>query len=162
MNAVDRSDQILATNNVLRKCMRWWKTLFFHLIDIAIVNSFILFREHQAKNPDDEALHRPRDYSLSSFREEIVRQLCGFTEYENAPSGSKLKEGPPPGDFETLHIPEYSELRKRCVVCYKQGVDLKVQSYCSRPKCEGKYMHVATKDKDCFRVFHSREFQSSK
>ena len=27
MNAVDRSDQILATNNV--KCMRWWKTLFF-------------------------------------------------------------------------------------------------------------------------------------
>ena len=29
MNAVDRSDQILATNNVLRKCMRWWKTLFF-------------------------------------------------------------------------------------------------------------------------------------
>lgn len=42
MNAVDRSDQILATNNVLRKCLRWWKTLFFHLIDIAVVNSFIL------------------------------------------------------------------------------------------------------------------------
>jgi len=40
MNAVDRSDQILATNNVLHKCMRWWKTLFFHLI----VNSFILFK----------------------------------------------------------------------------------------------------------------------
>ena len=42
MNAVDRSDQVLATNNVLRKCLRWWKTLFFHLIDIAVVNSFIL------------------------------------------------------------------------------------------------------------------------
>ena len=78
MNAVDRSDQILATNNVLRKCMRWWKTLFFHLTDIAVVNSFILFKEHQANNPDDEALSRPNDYSLSSFREEIVRQLCGF------------------------------------------------------------------------------------
>ena len=35
MNAADRSDQILATNNVLRKCKRWWKTLFFHLIDTA-------------------------------------------------------------------------------------------------------------------------------
>ena len=75
MNAVDRSDQILATNNVLRKCMWWWKTLFFHLIDIAVVNSFILFKEHQANNPDDEALHRPNDYALSSFREELVRQL---------------------------------------------------------------------------------------
>ena len=74
MNAVDRSDQILATNNVLHKCMRWWKTLFFHLIDIAVVNSYILFKKHQAKNPDEEALRRPRDYLLSSFREEIVRQ----------------------------------------------------------------------------------------
>lgn len=28
MNAVDRSDQILGTHNVQRKCMRWWKTFF--------------------------------------------------------------------------------------------------------------------------------------
>ena len=73
MNAVDRSDQILATNNVNRKCMRWWKTLFFHLIDIAVVNSFLLFKEHQAKFPDNVDLHRPNYYSLGDFREEIVR-----------------------------------------------------------------------------------------
>jgi len=163
MNAVDRSDQILATNNVLRKCMRWWKTLFFHLIDIAVVNSFILFREHQAKNPDNEALQRARDYSLSSFREEIVRQLCDFKEYENAPSYGYVKPDPPPvEDFAILHIPEYSEQRKRCVVCQKDGLDLKVNTYCSAPSCEEKFMHVAAKDKDCFRVFHSREFQNSK
>ena len=73
MNGVDRSDQILATHNVLRKCMRWWKTMFFHLIDIAVVNAFILFKEHQAKFPDVEALHRPSDYSLGNFREEMGR-----------------------------------------------------------------------------------------
>ena len=38
-NAVERSHQILATNNVLRKCTRWWKTLFFHLIDTSPVQS---------------------------------------------------------------------------------------------------------------------------
>ena len=50
--------------------------MFFHLIDIAVVNAFILFKEHQAKFPDVEALHRPSDFSLGNFREEIVRQLC--------------------------------------------------------------------------------------
>ena len=45
MNAVDRSDQILATHNVQRKCTRWWKTPFIHLIDIGVVNSFIHFRD---------------------------------------------------------------------------------------------------------------------
>ena len=34
MNGVDKSDQILNTNNVLRKCVPWWKTLFFHMIDL--------------------------------------------------------------------------------------------------------------------------------
>ena len=73
MNGVDRSDQILATNTVLRKTMKWWKTMVFHLIDMAVVNGFILFKEHQTQFPDDEALKRPSHYSLGDFREEIVR-----------------------------------------------------------------------------------------
>jgi len=37
MNGVDKSDQHLA-KYLLRKCVRWWKTLFFHLVDITVVN----------------------------------------------------------------------------------------------------------------------------
>ena len=44
---------------------------FFHLFDIAVVNGFMLFREHQANYPDDEALQRPKDYSLPDFRDEL-------------------------------------------------------------------------------------------
>ena len=40
MNAVDRSDQILSTFNIQRKCVRWWKTLFFHVIDMAVVATY--------------------------------------------------------------------------------------------------------------------------
>ena len=57
MNAVDRSDQILATNNAKSKCMRWWETLFFHLIDMAVVNTFILIKEYQAKFTDNADIH---------------------------------------------------------------------------------------------------------
>ena len=64
MNGVDRSHQLIGTNNVMRKYLRWWKTLFFHLIDIAFVNGFILFQENQANFPDDEDLQRPQGYSV--------------------------------------------------------------------------------------------------
>ena len=160
MNAVDRSDQILATNNVNRKCMRWWKTLFFHLIDIAVVNSFLLFKEHQTKFPDNVDLHRPSHFSLSDFREEIVRQLCNLPECDVPPVLSSVKPAPPSSsEFETVHIPRFTAHQKRCVVCLKQGRgEFKVSSFCSAPQCEGKYMHVTTKN--CFEEFHSKAYHS--
>ena len=167
MNAVDRSDQILATNNVLRKCMRWWKTLFFHLIDIAIVNSFILFREHQVQFPDVKELERPADYSLASYREELVRQICGFEEYQDPPKPSCTRPPtptppPPPGEFETVHIPVvHGDLRRNCVVCYKRdGSERRVNTSCSAPQCKGSFMHITT-ERNCFREFHSREYHEN-
>ena len=162
MNAVDRSDQILATNNVLRKCMKWWKTLFFHLIDIAVVNSFILFKEHQVQFPDNEALHRTADFSLADFREEICRQLCDFPEYDLPPVHGQAKAAPPlPHRFVTEHIPVFSTtMRRNCVVCSKKdGSKLRVASSCSAPQCEGKYMHVTT-EKNCFAEFHTEAYHA--
>lgn len=107
MNAVDRSDQIIAKNSVLRKCMRWWKTLFFHMIDIAVVNSYILFQLYRAENLDVEELKRPNKYSLAEYREELVRQLTGLEEYASPPVFK-----PPtvePGAFETAHIVKSSD-----------------------------------------------------
>ena len=159
MNGVDRSDQILATYNVLRRCKRWWKVLFFHLIDIAVVNSYILFREHQAQFPDFEELRRPKEYSLLQYRAEIVRQICGFPEYSDPPVRSA---GRPvsPHEFESVHMPVFGEERRNCVVCYKKSrVQQRVFSKCSADQCEGKHMHV-TKDKNCFLEFHSREYHS--
>lgn len=160
MNAVDRSDQILAVNNVLRKCVRWCKVLFFHLIDIAVVNSFLLFREHQHQFPDNEDLKRTTDYSLTNFREEIVRQICDFPEKADQPPvlSTPKAEVVDPNEFQSLHMPVFTDERKNCVVCYKtRKLQRQVYSTCSAPMCKGKYMHV-TKEKNCFQVFHSREY----
>ena len=34
MGGIDKSDQYLAYHNVLRKTVRFWKTLFYHLVDV--------------------------------------------------------------------------------------------------------------------------------
>ncbi|XP_066926570.1 piggyBac transposable element-derived protein 4-like [Clytia hemisphaerica] len=111
MNGVDKSDQILSSNNLLRKCLRWWKTLFFHLIDIAIVNSFILFQElrKQGKLGD---VKRPKDYSLLHFREELVRNILGIPEFADPPIYKLLT--PTERKVPITHIPDFTSSRRNC------------------------------------------------
>jgi len=156
MNGVDLSDQIIGKNNVLRKCMRWWKTLFFHMIDIAVVNSFILFQMYRRQNEDVQELKRPQKYSLAEYREELVRQLSGLEEYGQPPvfRPGRTKE---PAQFETVHIPQFSDTKRNCKVCYKTSkTELKVISYCSAPQCQV-YLHCTQKN-NCFAIWHSNAY----
>jgi hypothetical protein len=46
MGGVDVNDQICQYYEVLRKCVKWWKTLFFHLFNMLLVNVYILHRKY--------------------------------------------------------------------------------------------------------------------
>ena len=151
MNGVDKSDQMLSYHNISRKCIRWWKTLFFHLIDIAVANSFILFQRYRAEHSEVEALRRQSKYSVG-FREALVRQIVGWQEYNDPPAyGYKA-----PGNckFETVHMPKVSECRRQCAVCYKEGRgQLRVNTYCNAPQCQ-KYLHISSSF-NCCETWHS-------
>ena len=51
------------------------EALFFYIIDIAVVNSFIIFKQHQVEHPEIEDLQRPRNYALVDYKEELVRHF---------------------------------------------------------------------------------------
>jgi len=68
MGGVDKSDQFLAYHNVLRKTVRFWKTLFYHLVDIAVVNSSILYNLAAA----NEGM---KPISENDFRDKLVLQI---------------------------------------------------------------------------------------
>ena len=106
MNGVDKSDQILSKYNLSHKGVRWWKTLFYHIIDIAVVNGFILFQQHRKNNPDLVTLKRHSRYSILDFREELIRNIMGFEEYAEPPTFRVHK---PVGNFTSEHIPQFSD-----------------------------------------------------
>ena len=60
MSGVDKSDQYISRYETLRKTHRWWKTLFFHMLDVARVNSFLLFQDLRKKNPHVKQLNRKK------------------------------------------------------------------------------------------------------
>lgn len=82
MGGVDRSDQLIKYYNVLRQTKKYWKTLLFHCIDIAVVNAHIMNKEIVDKlmsqylfreNPCEKPLWSP--YYWYSLREQQTRQI---------------------------------------------------------------------------------------
>ena len=129
INGVDKLDQILSTHNLQSKCVQWWKTLFFHLINITTVNSFTIFQECQKAEPNIDGLQKPANYSLLSFREELVRNILELEEYSNSPVYRIFKQKDLTV-FNTVHIPVFSKTKRNCKVCYAQTKkECKVLSY---------------------------------
>ena len=66
MGYVDKADQLKSTYAIDKKSKKWWLRIFWHLIDTAIVNLFVIYQEKGNK-----------DQTLKSFRLSIVDGLIG-------------------------------------------------------------------------------------
>ena len=78
MGGVDLSDQMFRMYSVGSRTRKWWKTLFFHLFDMVVVNAYLLWKHSK---PSDLALHMASNYSLLDFRTDLAIQL---TELDDA------------------------------------------------------------------------------
>ena len=76
MGGEDIPDQLIGYYESLRPTRQYWKTLLFHFIDIAVMNSWVLFCLYREAHPD--AIDRPNSNSHSDFIDALIRQLAGI------------------------------------------------------------------------------------
>lgn len=43
MGAVDRSDMMTSSVDCTRKCLKWYKKFFFHVVDITLLNAHVMY-----------------------------------------------------------------------------------------------------------------------
>ncbi|WAR13140.1 PGBD4-like protein [Mya arenaria] len=74
MGRVDLHDQLRAKYPVSRDSKKWWRYLFWFVLNSAIVNSFILFKQASSR------LNNKKRFTHLDFRQELINQLiAGFS-----------------------------------------------------------------------------------
>ena len=110
MGAVDKADHYCVSYSFLRKTLRWWRKLFFWMLEVSLINSFILYRLET---------HQPNLTRLQ-YRKKIILQLVRNTRNVNA---ERRRRPSSADDHERLQkIPHFiakaaSGHTKACMVC---------------------------------------------
>lgn len=69
MGGVDKFDQLKERYSIGRRSVKWWHRIFYFLLDLAIVNSYVLWKLQQPdKNKCDQL----------TFRIKLSRQLINY------------------------------------------------------------------------------------
>ena len=79
MGGVNKSDQYIGYYDTIHKTRRFWKTLFFHFIDVMVTNAFLLYKEHIFSRKDLSPTEQ-RKIIHKRFRELLVTELCTATD----------------------------------------------------------------------------------
>lgn len=150
MGFVDKADMLKSTYEIDRKSKKWWHRIFFHFIDVTVVNSYILFKQRSEGST----------LTLKDFRLALLEGLiCYKGENKNKRKRESIagtKNFKPKVSLEkrfcrdTMHLPVYGTQR-RCAYC-----STKAEPHRSRWSCKACEVALCLGDKkNCFLLFHS-------
>lgn len=147
MGGVDLHDMLRQQYGIDRKSTKWWHRLFFGLFDMAIVNSFIMYYEH---NPHEK---KP----IADFRADVGLGLLTFADdrYSRSSANRRRSNYSTPESVRLsnvgIHKVIFTSTRGRCPVCSKNGLQSRPVSKCSH--C-GIFL-CCNATKNCFNLYHS-------
>jgi hypothetical protein len=150
MNCVDKLDQNKKSCQIDRKSKKWWHRIFFHFLDIAVVNAHVVYTQTTGNK-----------MTMKNFRRDISRQLLNTTiinkrQLQNmVKSPTEIKKYKPSvPDYirleKSAHQPKLST-RRRCARCSTKKKEVRTEwicSICNIPLC-------ITKSRNCFFDHHN-------
>lgn len=144
MGGVDLSDQCITPYEIMRKSMKWYIKIFFHLLDLAIFNAFVVYN----------TLRPTRKLKFLCFRRKLARELLEQHGRKEPKRSRKSFVHANPMRFSAPHFPAAigasKSVRKRCALCYKKG---KKQQWTSI-MCED-CSNIPLCVIPCFKIYHT-------
>ena len=140
MNGVDRADQLRATYSIARKASKWWKYVFWFLVDVVICSSFILMKESE-NHKQKTRTGRIKQRTQLVYRQKLAHQLLGAYQGKR-----KLEAVGNKAAQELLHWTKDLGKRRTCKHCSKSGIRKETKTECEQCNIN---MCIS-----CFKDFH--------
>lgn len=150
MGGVDRNDHYCTSYGFAKKSLKWWRKLYFWILEVSIVNSFILYNIDRQQNNLRPVLH-------STYRKELIKGLVGEVRNLSRKRGRRHSaEGDDGvrlnGMYHSLQVQE-GKKTKDCAVCSNRKVPggrKETTFYCATCPCKPG-LHPNT----CFDKYHT-------
>ena len=160
MEGLDKCDQFLSYYAMGRKSAKWWKKVFFRMLELCIVNSMCLyFRKNPEFAKKRQAHKRYRVMLLNQLVQPYLDYLETSLEGKELPKAvenpKSRRSVPSIVRLVGKHFPEKKDARRKCSICAYKKIpgtekrkDTKTFDFCS--KCQ---KYICNK---CFKGFHTK------
>ena len=122
-----------------RSKFQFYLRLFFHLLDVALVNSFIVYKK--LENKDLTLKEFKICIALKVIASFISRKLSCLNHRPSKPTKAQR-----PGSILPSHWQIFLETRRRCTVCFQAGTENRTFVMC--PLCD--VALCLQKERNCF------------
>ena len=123
MGGVEQNDQMKSYYAINRRSRRWWLRLFWHFLDIAMVNAHCLYIENRSRSLHTPLLPQPPMDGLA-VRCSLIHTFCdGFTtrKLTGCPLTPLSACALPVGIHGLVHVSTLGMLKGRCHRCSLKG-----------------------------------------
>nr|XP_053648511.1 piggyBac transposable element-derived protein 4-like [Cherax quadricarinatus] len=115
MRLVDKCDMQIGFVDCVRKSYKWYMKLFFHLVEISVLNAYNMYQIKTGNRPLYD------EFCFSVVRQRIMKYQVTIPAIQNCPRTPQdiLKRLRREGDHFIIQLPATKKkfAQKRCVVC---------------------------------------------
>ena len=137
MGGVDIADQLVTYYGFQHCSKKWWKRVFFHLLDVTMVNAFVIYKSS-----------RHHKVTHLAFMVDVVKGLLQKSGTDLGIEGNFPGTMTPFGLIGRNHFPEPTGKKLDCCLCSNRRTKRKQSSY----QCES--CKVTLCIYPCFRNYH--------
>ena len=146
MGGVDRGDQLRGYYGCRMKSRKFYKYIFYFLLDVTITNAFILYNYTT----------RPKYKTIKDFRVQLAKELIGdYCSRKRAGRHGSSLRSLPLRHFPVKLVPDEQSERntKCCARCQQEHKKRKdTEWYCQ--ECGVPLCHTGEATTDCFLLWH--------